>query len=178
MTVCAYERQSILDAAEARAVLEDAWRQIPLHFPTCKVDEFVVMPNHVHGVIWITSEDVRRNVGAQHAAPLPMVVPGSLGAIVRSFKAAVTKRVNEIRDTPGAPVWQRNYYERVIHSEDELRRVREYILLNPLKWDVDRENPDRVSNVAHDREWGWIEGNANVGAQHAAPLHHTPQGRP
>jgi len=70
----------------------------------------------------------------------------------------VTKRLNEIQGTPGAPVWQRNYYERVIRDEDELDRVREYILLNPLKWDFDRENPRQILDDAYESEWSWLEG--------------------
>jgi putative transposase len=69
------------------------------------------------------------------------VAPGSIGAIVRAFKSAVTVRVNLIRGTPGAEVWQRNYYEHVIRDEDELRRARQYILQNPLRWALDGENP-------------------------------------
>jgi len=93
------------------------------------------------------------NVGAQHAAPLhnrraphnrptPSVpssdtigpAPGSLGAIIRAFKAATTKRLNEMRGTPGESIWQRNYYDRVIRDDRELRRARYYILLNPKRW--------------------------------------------
>ena len=65
----------------------------------------------------------------------------TVGAIVRGFKSAVTKRINTIRGTPGLPFWQRNYYERVIRNEDELDRVRQYIANNPLQWALDQENP-------------------------------------
>jgi hypothetical protein len=74
------------------------------------------------------------------------VVPGSLGAIIRAFKSAVTKCINEHRGTPGAPVWQRNYYEHIIRSEESLRRIREYIANNPLRWHLDLENPDRTGD--------------------------------
>ena len=108
----------------------------------------------------------RRGVGAQHAAPLPrhgvrpFVHPGSLGAIVRSFKAAATRRINEARGTPAGRVWQRNYYERVVRDERELQRVREYIRLNPSKWHFDRENPLRVVDPHYERSWAWLEGAA------------------
>jgi hypothetical protein len=69
------------------------------------------------------------------------VAPGSIPAIVRAYKSAVTLRVNLIRGTPGADVWQRNYYEHIIRDDDELRRARQYILDNPLHWALDRENP-------------------------------------
>ncbi len=65
----------------------------------------------------------------------------TIGAIVRGFKSAVTKRINKIRNMPGAPVWQRNYYEHIIRNERELNKTREYIINNPLQWELDKENP-------------------------------------
>jgi len=118
---------------------------IPRHFPHVELDAFVIMPNHIHGIIVITSDP---DVGARHAVPLRMAphaeqfgkpVPGSLSTIVRSFKSAATKRINVWRGTPGAPVWQRNYYEHILRDEASWERVREYIAHNPLRWTEDRE---------------------------------------
>jgi hypothetical protein len=76
------------------------------------------------------------------AAPLRAnVTADSLGAVVRAFKAATTRRINARRETPGAPVWQRNYYEHVIRNDADLDRIRAYILDNPRKWSEDPENP-------------------------------------
>lgn len=178
VTVCTYGRRCTFDVSEFRDVVEVTWRRITHHFPDARTDEFVVMPNHVHGILWILEANVvgaqhdgqaesQSRVGARHASPLrgyavrtSGAAAGSLGAIIGSFKSAATKRVSEILGTPGAPIWQRNYYERVIRNENELHRVREYIRLNPLQWDFDRENPYRVLNAAHEREWGWLEGNS------------------
>ena len=66
---------------------------------------------------------------------------GSLGTIIGSFKSGVTRHINELRGMPGAKVWQRNYYERIIRNEDELNRIREYISNNPANWDTDEHNP-------------------------------------
>ena len=63
--------------------------------------------------------------------------PGSLPVIVRSFKSAVTKRINELRNLPGEPVWQKNYYEHIIRNENDLNNIRRYIEFNPLKWEID-----------------------------------------
>lgn len=163
VTLCTAGRLCKLHVEEVRSAVEDAWREISVHFPQVRTDEFVIMPDHVHGILWILGSDVV----AQHAALLrpivrghPAVLPGSLGAIVRSFKSAATKRINEIRGTPGAPVWQRNYYERVIRNDVELNRTREYIHLNPLQWALDQENPHRETSAAYDAEWGWLEGTA------------------
>ena len=103
------------------------------------MDEFIVMPNHVHGIVVIDA------VGARHAVPLPeqfsKPVSGSVPTVVRSFKSAATKRINELRNTSGAKIWQRNYFEHIIRNDDELNRILEYIIGNPAQWDSDRENP-------------------------------------
>ena len=124
---------------------QQCWDSIPQHFPNVEIDQFGIMPNHLHGVIMIVEPILPSDrVEAQHAAPLPLTInvkPGSLGAIVRSFKSASTKRINEILHTPGASIWQPNYYEHVIRNEKELDQIREYILYNPLRWALDNENP-------------------------------------
>ncbi len=71
-------------------------------------------------------------------------ISGSLPTIIRSFKATVTKQINELRNTPGQPVWQRNYYEHVIRNDNDLDRVREYIINNPAQWAGDENNPINV----------------------------------
>ncbi len=113
-------------------------------------DEFVVMPNHVHGIIWIVDDnDDNDDVGAtRRVAPTPTatVIPrgpvsGSIGAIVGQFKSAVARRINALRGTPGASVWQRNYYEHIIRNNEALNRIRQYIADNPIRWELDHENP-------------------------------------
>jgi len=78
------------------------------------------------------------------------VTPGSLGAIVRAFKSATTRRINRNRSEIVRSVWQRNYYEHIVRNEDELNRIREYIAHNPLRWHLDRENPERVGDDKFD----------------------------
>jgi len=147
-------------------MVEEFWNEIPNHFLHVETDAFTVMPNHIHGIIVIAqtvspaggAHEGAHEGGAQHAAPVrpnvapvrpnvapvrPNVAPGSLGAIVRSFKSAVTKRINISRSTPSAPVWQRNYYEHVIRNESDLQRVRDYIVANPFRWAKDRNNTQR-----------------------------------
>jgi len=104
-------------------------------------DEFVVMPNHLHGIVWIIPAGVSMTpVGAHGRAPLRRA-PRSLGAFVAGFKSTATRRINARRGTPGTVVWQRNYYEHIIRDERSLDRIREYIAANPLQWDLDIENP-------------------------------------
>jgi REP element-mobilizing transposase RayT len=80
-------------------------------------------------------------VGVWHYAPTLRSPSQTLGAIVRGFKGAATARVNALRRTPGSPVWQRNYYDRVIRDDEELMRIREYIKENPANWARDDYNP-------------------------------------
>ena len=114
-----------------------------------ELDEWIVMPNHLHGIVWITHNSDNRNVGATGRSPLPSgPKPRSIGAMVAGFKSAATKRINTILGTPGAPVWQRNYYEHVIRNEDALDRIRQYIRDNPSKWQDDPDNPDNYQRRA------------------------------
>ena len=79
--------------------------------------------------------------GESRFAPTPVVKRKPLGRLVCAFKTTSTKRINIMRDTPGAPVWQRNYYEHVVRNEDDLHEIREYIVNNPAKWAEDKYNP-------------------------------------
>ncbi len=110
-----------------------------------ELDVFVVMPNHVHGIVWITEPVGAHGRAPQHAtgrAPFPTLQrkPRSLGAFVAGYKSAVTKRINISRNTPNAPVWQRNYHEHVIRNETALDAIRTYIANNSFHWAADRYN--------------------------------------
>ena len=108
-----------------------------------RLDEFVVMPNHLHGIVFIDAV-VPATRRAHGRAPLRRG-PRSLGSLIAGFKSAVTKRINIGRGTPRFPVWQRNYYEHVIRDENDLTRVCEYIGNNPLKWALDENNPANLN---------------------------------
>jgi putative transposase len=154
ITICAAERRPLFSDPGVRRLVEETWLQVPQHFDGVAVDQFVVMPNHFHGIVVLG----RAAVGAQHAAPLhgPVVHAGSLGAIVRSFKSAATKQARQSGSVSG-DVWQRNYYERIIRNDAELNRIREYIALNPTRWEFDRDNPARTIDSVYEREWRWLE---------------------
>ncbi|MCP4652916.1 MAG: hypothetical protein GY858_05980 [Candidatus Omnitrophica bacterium] len=100
------------------------------------MDVSVIMPNHMHGIIAIS--DIGKESGKQKG--LGRVPAGSLAAIIRAFKSSVTKRVNESHDLSGAPIWQRNYYEHIIRNDQELDKIRKYIIDNPINWINDDEN--------------------------------------
>ena len=168
-TICTHQRRLTFEDAGIQAIIERVWERLTGQAGQARVHEFVVMPNHVHAILWMASASA---VGAQHsemvnqrvpfghvdrqphtddiagAAPLHpgpriIVAPGSLAAIVRTFKSRSTRLINRSRRTPGAPVWQRNYYERIIRDDEELAAIREYIRDNPARWDEDPNNPER-----------------------------------
>jgi REP element-mobilizing transposase RayT len=162
VTLCTFQRECLFTFWDCDGTLElntlgcmakTDWLAIPEHFPGVELDAYMVMPNHVHGILVIAqpnSAEATPPVGAQHAAPLPTppyrhdnVTPGSLGAIVRSYKSAVTRHINQTMQTPGQTRWQRNYYEHIIHNEADLQRIRQYIWENPSHWAEDENHPDQ-----------------------------------
>ena len=129
-------------------IVDECWYAIPDHFPNIELGAYVVMPNHVHGIIVINENGMATNsspfVGARHASPLPRgVKPHSIGALVGSFKSAVTKRIG--RELNATGVWQRNYYEHVIRNHEDWDRIHRYIESNPSMWAEDEENP--IQNI-------------------------------
>ena len=92
----------------------ERWQDIPTHFPDVSLGVFVIMPNHMHGIVTIQSRDTACRVPIVERFGRP--ITGSIPTIMRSYKSAVTKRVNEIRKSPGEPVWQSHYYEHVIRD--------------------------------------------------------------
>ena len=130
------------------------WCRLPERFHGILIDTFVIMPDHLHAILWINTTAMRSSQEARHptllkmdgsspASPLPNPPPpGSLGAVIGAYKATTARLINGLRHSPGSPVWQRNYFERIIRDEDELSRIYDYILSNPLNAD-DEENPFR-----------------------------------
>jgi putative transposase len=112
--------------------IAEGWASLPRHYAHVSLDAFVVMPNHVHGIVVLGHNAVE----ARERAPL--------SEVVRGFKTYAARRVNRIRSVRGAPVWQRNYYDRIIRDERELQNIRRYIAENPARWDDDVENPRRL----------------------------------
>lgn len=105
-----------------------------------RTDEFVVMPNHVHGIIWIIDD----LVGAERRSAPTAPQKGSLGVVVRAYKSAVTYAINAQRGVRDEAVWQRNYYEHILRSQDDWERACAYIQSNPSFWADDDENPDLI----------------------------------
>lgn len=147
LTMCSFERACLFGGIrhgrmemDARGdIVRDVLNEVAFRFPTARLDEWVIMPNHVHAIIWL-------GVGAQFIAPEfedgtrhsyrgAINRAPTLGEVVRTIKAATTFRIRSAG--LGYGVWQRNYYERIIRSQQELEVVREYIRRNPENWGRD-----------------------------------------
>lgn len=142
--------------------IAECWEALARHFPFPELDSYVIMPNHLHGIVVLTraliderrgeafaETSAQREASAQaNASPLPPrgTKPGSLNAVIQNFKSVSTRKINQMQNTAGNIIWQRNYYEHIIHSEPELERIRAYIENNPAQWTHDTENPTRGPN--------------------------------
>ena len=131
---------------EAGKVVERWWKELAIKFPSVEVDDFVVMPNHFHGIVSVVGADLRvcpgevvpSNGGAHIGAPLPK--------IVQWFKTMTTNEyIRGVKRSGWMPfagrLWQGNYYEHIIRNEGDLHRIRQYIVDNPAKWAEDPDNP-------------------------------------
>jgi putative transposase len=151
---------------EVGRIVCEEWRRTAEVRADVVVDEFVVMPNHVHGVLALVGATRRVALGTEAALSKGRdgggnrprgPAPGSIGAIVGQIKSVATKRINRLRGTPGAPIWQRNYYDRIPRTDDALSAVREYIRRNPTDWTSDMDNPKNPRFLAANRyPDGWI----------------------
>ena len=156
ITICTADREMFfgdindgkIELSEIGWIAEKFWQEIPSHFLGVNLDEYVIMPNHIHGVIEINKSDP---VGTGHC-PVPTVgskfghvTPKSLSTIVGSYKSIVTKEINLHIQNSGF-AWQLRFHDRIIRDEGELNRIREYIESNPSNWESDRNNQDDLFN--------------------------------
>ena len=172
VTICAKDKElyfgNIVNKkivlSEIGKIANKFWLEIPNHFPHVKLDYYVVMPNHVHGIIVINNnDDVRgrdvrgRDVAVQrlytdvdkkYNGKYPRMSkispkPKSLSTIIRSYKSIVSKIVH-IKYSEYCFAWQTRFHDHIIRSDDELNRVRQYIINNPEKWELDRNNKENL----------------------------------
>jgi REP element-mobilizing transposase RayT len=168
VTLCTFQRQHLfgevvdgeMQLNELGLIVQFEWKWTEVVRPTIDMDVYVVMPNHLHGIVVFGEETgvlSTKNVsgGSVGADSCPLQQPQtpllqsqkflhrpkrSLGSFVAQFKATTTKRINQVRDTLGTPVWQRNYHEHVIRNDEDCNRIRDYIQYNPQNWATDEEN--------------------------------------
>ncbi len=154
ITICTKDRSylfgEVVDGEmrlnEIGQIVVDTWQWLATQYKNIELDAWVVMPNHLHGIIVIADEYCR---GGSRTAPTQQRKP--IGRLIGVFKTVSTKHINNIRNTPGLPVYQRNYYEHIIRNEESLTQIRQYLLNNPGQWEFDRENPNAVLANSHSR---------------------------
>ena len=167
ITICTCQKENIFgDVVGGKIVLNDIgmivdryWNKIQNYFLNVETDEYIIMPNHVHGIIFILNE-LKNTTRAQQ--PLPTrgchaptddarngthgrkfgdMEPGSISSIICTLKSLTTRTVNKQMRIKGGTIWQRNYFERIIRNKNELNKIRLYIVNNPVNWEMDKENP-------------------------------------
>jgi REP element-mobilizing transposase RayT len=132
---------------ELGEIVREEWERTAFVRPNVELGEYIIMPNHVHGIlVFVDDMAGATRVGAsRRLAPTKTTLqPNSLGSVIGQFKSIVTKRINGLQNVTGRPVWQRNYYEHIIRDEPEMNRIARYIESNPLRWADDDENPNRI----------------------------------
>jgi REP element-mobilizing transposase RayT len=167
VTICTQDRACVLDDPVVNGIINTVWQALPMWFPTILLDEFVVMPNHVHFILRLTDEDhvgatlavaqdteagTRVRTGASPVPTLGWVIPEpekvndspALSDVVGAFKSLVFKVYLDWAKTHDparrAKFWQHNYYEHIIRNDHELNAIAQYIRDNPVNWQLDRDN--------------------------------------
>ena len=179
ITICVKKRQSLLGKIVSNQmqlnhygkIIENSWEWLSYAYDYIELDEWIIMPNHLHGII-IISANCR---GGSRTAPTAESKIKPLGRLIGAFKTTSTKQIIFIRKTAGIPFWQRNFYEHVIRDDDSLNRIREYKVTNPSRWHTDRENPDALEKDEFDN---WLNSfkkapdtrKSTVGAVREPPL--------
>ncbi len=158
VTICTADRtewfgkitNSKMQLSDIGSIACKFWYDIPQHFPYINLDEFVIMPDHIHGIIIINRSPKKPMVGSLHATNLPSnddvpiknktmaalsPKPGSLSVVIRSYKSAVTKHACLINNDFS---WQSRFYDTIICTKGQLSRIRKYIKNNPANWGKNR----------------------------------------
>jgi len=139
VTICSFGKKSVFGVVDGSSVVlselgtlvERCWLELSLHFNNVELDTYIIMPDHIHGILGLYCRGTACRAQAVESFSSP--VPNSLPTIIRSFKSAVTRRARLLDGWDKAAIWQRGYHEHVIRKTEDINRVREYILNNPLR---------------------------------------------
>jgi len=136
-------------------IVFEEWKETEKKRHNIKLDSWIVMPNHIHGIIIITKKynccvetshrDVStcQNVSARRDVSTEKLKPNTLGSIIGQFKSVCTKKIRQIGNDKFA--WQSRFYDHIIRNDQSLNNIRQYIQYNPMRWDMDRNNPDGLT---------------------------------
>lgn len=143
VTLCVKNRMPVLgcvrsekvELSEIGRIADFTWQWLPERYPYVELDEYRVMPDHLHGIVMIkdTWRDDSRIVPPDGRGAKP------LGGLIGAFKTVSTKKINSLRGTPGVRFWQRDFFDRIIRGDADLLRIREYIRNNPSRWFIDKK---------------------------------------
>ncbi|MEI6091969.1 MAG: transposase [bacterium] len=145
ITVCTHNREQLFGHInDGKMILNDYGKALKIELfkteelrPTIDIDYYCIMPNHIHLILIIKHSECSDTACRVSAESFGKPITGSIPTIIRSLKSAATKRINELRHTPGYSIWQPNFYEHIIRNEKELYELRKYIENNPLKFELD-----------------------------------------
>lgn len=154
LTICTHERAclfgevtgGIMHPNDAGCIVQATWNALPEHYAHVMLDVFVIMPNHVHGIVVLNSAE---RAGLK---PAPTTRHG-LSEIVRAFKTFSSRCINNCQGTRGSRIWQRNYWEHIIRNDTELLSIREYIQSNPVQWELDKLHPQSQQTQITGSRW-------------------------
>jgi REP element-mobilizing transposase RayT len=152
ITICTHDKKCVFGKViEEKIILspigeiaKKCWEEIPEHYPKVELDEYIIMPNHIHGII-IMSEGrdlINQILTTENNFPLMKNPKETLGKIIRYYKARSTKLIHNSGYIDFQ--WQSLFYDRIVRSDNELNNIRDYITNNPLKWYLDEENPNNI----------------------------------
>ena len=163
VTICVHDRECLFgDIMDGEMhlnaygkIVQTEWLKSSEIRNEIELDAYQIMPNHFHGIVIIRNGTMNDDRGDRpiapawtNATPSSSIVPAfkmrtkSLSSLMAGFQSPVTSKINQLRGTPKQDVWQRNYFDRIIRNDKELNRIRKYIIENPMKWDLDKENPN------------------------------------
>ena len=166
VTICCYQRQCLfgdivngkMQLNQYGEIVSETYQWLSQRYLYINLDEWIIMPNHFHGIMVLIDKPCR---GSSRTAPTmtrndvvltnqnlpinPELKRKPLGRLIGAFKTVSTKKINLIRNAPGTPIWQRNYYEHIIRNQESLNKIREYIINNPLSWELDQLHPNNPS---------------------------------
>ena len=154
VTVCVLHRKCLLGEIvkgkmklnEIGLIVRDKWLWLDKQYDYVNTDKWCIMPNHIHCILFIINDrsGVSRNASTKCK---------SIGQLIGAFKTVSTKQINDCKHTSGVQFWQHNFHDRIIRNENELNRIREYVINNPMKWEFDRENSQGKPDDEENKFW-------------------------
>ena len=150
VTICTHQRLQIFGSVVNEAIqlsdigkiAYDLWTTIPEHHTNIILDAYVVMPNHMHGIVFITDQptiDMTHTSFAAHETRTQHngMRSRTLGAVIGSYKSAVSRKINQVTGLVAPIVWQSSFHDHIIRNDESLNRIREYVYTNPMRWAED-----------------------------------------